>query len=122
MEDRKIPVTRKFNSNRGEAEQTGESQLTPEQKAEAVEQLRSCLESCLKLIVMHPEEVSVSIFQGENTTVFKVECTQRNIGRILGAKGKNIDSMRVFVQSVAWKNGFRAVIEVPFFPNNNRAE
>ena len=122
MEDRKVPVIRKSTNGRSENDNAGENSLSPEQKIEAVEQLRACLESCLRLIVLHPEEVNVSIFQGENTTVFKVDCTQRNIGRILGAKGKNIDSMRVFVQSVAWKNGYRAVIEVPFFPNGNRSD
>lgn len=109
MEDTsKVLVIRK---NKGPEESDNKS------KAEVIELGRRQLEDFLYLIVDHPTEVSVSVTQGERTTVYKIECTQRNLGKILGCKGRMITSLRNMILAVTARHGFRSIIEVPYYAN-----
>lgn len=80
------------------------------------ESTQQLIELIIKSIVSYPEDISVRYTRGEKTTVFQVDCTQRVIGHILGSKGKTIDSIRNIVMAICGVNGFRGVIEVPYFP------
>lgn len=86
-------------------------------KDEVCETVRKQLESFLHLLVDHPTEVQISVQHGERTTIFKIDCTQRNLGKILGCKGKMITSLRNMALAVTARHGFRSIIEVPYFAN-----
>ncbi|WP_415063598.1 KH domain-containing protein [Bdellovibrio sp.] len=83
------------------------------------ETLRSFLEDALKKIVDNSRNISVSFMVGERTTVYNVSCTQEELGKIIGAKGKTINSLRVITLAMSSRMGFRSVIEIPYFPDNN---
>ncbi|MDG0817812.1 KH domain-containing protein [Bdellovibrio svalbardensis] len=83
-----------------------------------VELAKKQLLDFLKLIVDYPTEVQVSIQQGDRTTIFKIDCTQRNLGKILGCKGRMITSLRNMILAITARHGFRSIIEVPYYAAN----
>ena len=107
---RKSPVIARENSTPEPS-----SPMSVRTKDELIETAKLKLEELLALIVDHPDEVSVSVLQGEKTTVFKVNSSQRNIGKILGSKGKMITSLRNLVLAITARQGIRSVIEVPYY-------
>lgn len=82
---------------------------------EDIEKGRKLLETLIKDLVDAPEKISVSITQGERTTIYKIDCEQRNIGQIIGSKGKNIGAVRTVISSIMARKGIRAIVEIPFF-------
>ncbi len=87
--------------------------LTPQR-----ETLRSFLENALKNLVDNGKNVSVSFSVGERTTIYNVSCTQEELGKIIGAKGKTINSLRVISLAMSSRLGFRSIIEIPYFPES----
>lgn len=79
------------------------------------EQCRVLLDTVIRGLVDHPETISVSYFVGDRTTVFKVDCDQRCLGQIIGAKGKNISGVRAVIAATMARKGIRAVVEIPYF-------
>lgn len=82
------------------------------------EQLRFLLENLIKELVPYPEDIQVSYSCGEKTTIYKVECSQRVLGHIIGSRGKNIQSVRTIVQGISARKGFRSIVEIPYFDHN----
>lgn len=64
------------------------------------------------LLVDNPEDIQVDYFVGDKTTVFKMSCRKRSLGKILGKKGHIIDGIRNLIKSIGCKYGVRLVIEV----------
>lgn len=82
----------------------------------AEDSTQQLIEHIVKSVVSFPEDITVRYVRGEKTTVFHIDCTQRVIGHILGARGKTIDGIRSVVTAACGINGFRGIIEVPYFP------
>lgn len=81
------------------------------------ESIRHLLENLIKELVSFPEDIKVRFSCGEKTTIFHVECSQRNLGQLIGAKGKTVQSLRTIIQGVTARKGFRSIIEIPYFEN-----
>lgn len=117
--EKKIPtiIVRKPQTDSGSksgAEDTGMIDFIPN-KNEIIEKTRIKLEEILKLIVDFPEEISVTVTQGERTTIFNIDCSKRNFGRMLGSRGKMIGSLRNVILAMTARHGIRSIIEVPYF-------
>jgi len=84
-------------------------------KNEVIEMARRHLLDLLLLIVDHHEEISVNVECGNRTTIFRIDCSQRNLGKVLGSKGRMIMSLRNVVLAITARHGFRSIIEVPYF-------
>ncbi|HEX7673978.1 MAG TPA: KH domain-containing protein [Bdellovibrio sp.] len=89
---------------------------------EACEVVRKKLENLLQLIVDHPAEVKVSTHHGERTTVFTVDCSQRNFSKVLGCKGKMISSLRTITIAMTARYGIRSIVEIPYFSPQSSGE
>ncbi len=76
---------------------------------------RQLLEMLLRGLVDYPETVTVTFSTGDKTTLYKVECDQRCLGQIIGAKGKNITGVRSVMSATMARKGIRAVVEIPYF-------
>lgn len=86
-------------------------------KEQVSEDLKRRIEDFLKMMVEDSADIKISVIQGERTTTFSISCGRHNIAKILGRKGKTIDAIRTLVASIAGRYGFRAIVEVPYFPN-----
>lgn len=91
-------------------------------KERVIEDLKRRIEDFLKMMVEDSEDIKISVTQGERTTIFSISCSQHNIARLLGRKGKTIDAIRTLVISITGRYGFRAIVEVPYFPESRISE
>lgn len=82
---------------------------------DARETVRALLETIVRGMVDLPDSIKVSFMMGEKTTIFKVDCDQRCLGQIIGARGKNISGLRAVVAATMARQGIRAIVEIPFF-------
>ncbi|MBO9667449.1 MAG: KH domain-containing protein [Bdellovibrio sp.] len=57
-------------------------------------------------------DVEVTYSCGEKTTIYKVMLPQEFRGKLIGAQGKNISSLRNILGAMAGNHGFRAIIEL----------
>lgn len=81
----------------------------------ATEDIRVHLGHVLKGIVLEMTscaDLEVNFVSGENTTIYTVKLPQQFRGKLIGAQGKNITSLRNIVGAMAGNHGFRAVIEL----------
>lgn len=63
---------------------------------ESVQDMVLCL---VKALVEHPEEVRVKPIEGDNTIVFEVQVHPEDTGKVIGKKGRTINSLRTIVRS-----------------------
>lgn len=87
--------------------------------ADIREETRQILETLVKRIANDPEGIKVTCQVGERTTIYMVDCSKDSIGRIIGSKGKNITSLRNIIAAIMAANGIRAIIEIPYYKNEN---
>lgn len=68
-------------------------------------------ESIIKKIVSDSESVSVKEFESteENTVQIEVVVSSADLGKVIGKKGRTINSIRTVVQTAATLNGNRRV-------------
>ena len=76
---------------------------------------RQLLVTLLKGMVDFPESIEVSVEVGDKTTVYRVECDQKCLGQIIGAKGRNITGVRSVMAATLARKGIRAIVEIPYF-------
>lgn len=76
------------------------------------EKIQTILDSILHCILKNPDKMSVEVQQGERTTIFVVDVDKSDFGRLVGTKGKTIDSLRTIAQGIAGTHGFRAVLQI----------
>lgn len=93
-----------------------EINMEVDSRKEIEDSTQHLIELIIKSLVSHPEDISVRHSRGDKTTIFHVDCSQRVIGHILGSRGKTIDSIRNIVMAICGINGFRGIIEVPYYP------
>lgn len=84
-------------------------------RPEEQEFIRVLVENLARELVSHPEEIRVTFSNGEKTTIYNLDCTQRIYGQLIGSGGKNIQSLRTLVQAMTARRGFRSIIEIPYF-------
>ncbi len=74
--------------------------------------MKALLETIVKSLVDAPNEVRITEIDGEKTVVFELRCNEKDIGKIIGKSGKTVGAMRTLLNSIAAKQGRKAVLEV----------
>lgn len=74
--------------------------------------MKEILESIAKSLVDAPNDVQITEFDGEKTIVFELRCNAKDIGKIIGKSGKTVGAMRTLLNSIAAKQGRKAMLEV----------
>ncbi len=74
--------------------------------------MRELLLSIVKELVDHPENVEVHEVKGERTTVLELKVHSDDIGKVIGRKGRIINSLRVIIKSAAVKDGKIITLEL----------
>jgi predicted RNA-binding protein YlqC (UPF0109 family) len=74
--------------------------------------MKSILESIAKSLVDAPNEVKISEVSGDKTIIFELRCNPKDIGKIIGKSGKTVGAMRTLLNSIAAKQGRKAMLEV----------
>ena len=74
--------------------------------------MQEFLEYVVKGLVQHPEAVSVTPVQRENTTVYELRLDASDVGKIIGRQGVTINAIRSLLLAGSAKKGVRCSLEI----------
>ena len=74
--------------------------------------MKQVLEMIAKSLVDAPGEVQITEINGDKTIVFELRCNAKDVGKIIGKSGKTVGAMRTILNSMASKQGRKAMLEV----------
>ncbi|WP_372796390.1 KH domain-containing protein [Pontiella sp.] len=74
--------------------------------------MKQILESIAKSLVDSPNEVQITEVDGEKTIIYELRCNAKDVGKIIGKSGKTVGAMRTIMNSMAAKQGRKAMLEV----------
>jgi hypothetical protein len=74
--------------------------------------MQELIEYVVKTLVDHPEEIRISVIEGERTIVFELRCHPDDVGKVIGKSGKTVGAIRVLLSTVAARQNRRAMLEV----------
>jgi hypothetical protein len=63
-------------------------------------------------LVDSPDDVKVSVIEGDYTTVFELSVARADIGKVIGREGRNVMAMRTLLNAVSSKARKRAILEI----------
>lgn len=63
-------------------------------------------------LVDHPEQVSVTEVEGNQTTVLELKVAKEDLGKVIGKEGRNALAMRTILGAAAAKIKKRTVLEI----------
>ncbi|MBQ3319060.1 MAG: KH domain-containing protein [Spirochaetia bacterium] len=73
---------------------------------------KDLVEYIAKSLVDDPENVSVSIIEGEKSTILELRVSQDDIGKVIGKHGRIAKAVRTVLSAAASKTGKRVVLEI----------
>ncbi len=74
--------------------------------------MKELIEYIAKLIVDNPEEVSVTVLKGEQTTVIELKVAKEDLGKIIGKQGRTATAIRTILGAASTKMKKRSVLEI----------
>jgi len=63
-------------------------------------------------LVDHPEQVSVTAIEGNQTTVLELKVAKEDIGKVIGKQGRTARAMRTILSAASAKIKKRTVLEI----------
>ena len=74
--------------------------------------MKELVEYIAKALVDHPEDVSVTVVEGERTKVLELNVHPDDMGQVIGKQGRTAKAMRTLLSAAATKENVRAVLEI----------
>lgn len=74
--------------------------------------VKQFLEFIIRQLVEFPDEMMLSEIPSGNTTIFRLQLRQTDVGRIIGRNGQTIQAIRALLASSAARHGQRATLEI----------
>ncbi len=74
--------------------------------------MKQLIEDIAKALVDIPEEVSVGMVEGEQTTVLELKVAPSDIGKVIGKQGRTARSLRTIVGAAGMKLNRRFTLEI----------
>jgi predicted RNA-binding protein YlqC (UPF0109 family) len=65
-----------------------------------------------KALVDHPDQVSVSEVEGNQTSVLELKVAKEDLGKVIGKQGRTARSMRTILSAASAKLKKRTVLEI----------
>ena len=66
----------------------------------------------IKALVDEPDKVEVTETKGEKTTIYEARVAKNDMGKVIGRKGRTIDSLRVIVSACGAKRKERCNFQI----------
>jgi len=73
--------------------------------------MKEILETLIKSLVEHTDEVIITEKEEGKTTIFKVKVAETDMGKVIGRQGRIAKSIRTVMKSVAGKEHKKIVVE-----------
>jgi uncharacterized protein len=74
--------------------------------------MRRLVETIVRKLSDHPEEVRINEFFEGSTSVYEISVPEADRGRLIGREGRTVRALRGFVGAAAAARGKRAVVRV----------
>ena len=65
-----------------------------------------------KALVDKPEEVLVTVIEGEQTSVIELKVAKEDLGKVIGKQGRTARAMRTILSAASTKINKRSVLEI----------
>ena len=74
--------------------------------------MKELVEQIAKALVDSPEQVSVRLIEGEQTTVFELRVAQSDLGKVIGKQGRTASSIRTIISAAGMKLKKRFTLDI----------
>lgn len=74
--------------------------------------MKEVLENIAKALVEYPEEVSVNVIEGEQSTILELRVADKDMGKVIGKQGRIAKAIRTVVKAAAGREDKRVVVEI----------
>ena len=74
--------------------------------------MKELISNIAQALVDHPEMVSVTEVEGENTSVLKLSVAKSDLGIVIGKKGNTARALRTLLNAAAGKVKKRYILEI----------
>ena len=74
--------------------------------------MKDLLLEIIQALVDSPQDITVEQIKGGSINIFEVKAKKEDIGKIIGKKGRTIDSVRTIFTAIAAKEKSRITIEI----------
>ncbi|MBC8597184.1 KH domain-containing protein [Qingrenia yutianensis] len=65
-----------------------------------------------KSLVDHPEDVSVTKVDGENSVVYELRVNDDDMGKVIGKQGRIAKSIRTIIKAASSKEDKRVIVDI----------
>jgi predicted RNA-binding protein YlqC (UPF0109 family) len=75
--------------------------------------MKELIKYIVQALVDNPEQVEISEIKGGNTTVFELKVAQKDLGKVIGKRGRNVNAIRtILTTATATAQKGRAILEI----------
>jgi len=74
--------------------------------------LEELIEDICQVLLDHPNQIELSQFQGEQTTVIRLKVDQEDFAKIVGPRGEIIEAIRTILKAASNQQNQRTIIEL----------
>ncbi len=74
--------------------------------------MKELLEYIARALVDKPEEVDVTMVEGDRSVILQLRVAPDDIGKVIGKQGRIAQALRTLLRASAVKQGKRAIVEI----------
>lgn len=74
--------------------------------------MKELLETLAKALVDKPDEVEVSVLEGEKSVILQLKVASDDVGKVIGKQGRIAKALRTIIKASSVKEGKKAVVEI----------
>lgn len=74
--------------------------------------MKELVEVIAKALVKNPEQVSVTVAEDNETTVFELRVAPEDMGKIIGKQGRIAKAIRTVVKAAATRENKKIMVEI----------
>ena len=74
--------------------------------------MKDLVENIARALVDQPEEVSVTLIEGQQTTVLELQVAQEDLGKVIGRQGRTARAIRTILGASGTKQKKHFVLEI----------
>ena len=74
--------------------------------------MKELIEYIAKALVDYPEQVSVNVLEGSQSTVLELSVAKVDLGKVIGKQGRTAKAIRIILGAASAKIRKRAMLEI----------
>lgn len=74
--------------------------------------MKELLETLAQALVDKPEEVNVTVVEGERSIILQLHVAPDDVGKVIGKEGRIAKALRTIIKASATKVGKKAIVEI----------